>query len=170
MPRIHVCSLQRIEDVARASGAQSLLTLINPDFPVTRPATIDASKHLRLSLADIVAPDGDHIAPTESHVLDMLAFAQAWDRSAPLLIHCYAGVSRSTAAAMIIVAALRPERDEYDIAQTLRQRSPTATPNPLLICHADAHLQRSGKLIAAAASIGRGEDCFEGNPFALELD
>ena len=36
--------------------------------------------------------------PERVHVEAMLAFFEAWDRQAPMLIHCYAGVSRSTAA------------------------------------------------------------------------
>jgi predicted protein tyrosine phosphatase len=170
MPRIHVSALSRIADVARATGARSMVTLINPDYPVARPPDIAPERHLRLSLADIDIPVDDHVAPEARHVRELLAFARAWDRRAPLLIHCYAGVSRSTAAAMIVVAALAPSRDEHEIAQTLRAASPSATPNKLLIRHADALLARGGRLVAAAMGIGRGADCYEGEPFAMELE
>ncbi len=169
MPRIHVCPLSRVDEVARRVGAASLVTLINPDFDVRRPSCIDASRHLRLSLADIDAPAEEHVAPGEDHVRDLVAFARAWGRREPMLIHCYAGVSRSTAAALIVAAALCPTRDERELARDLREASPTATPNSLLIRHADAVLARRGRLVAAAASIGRGADCHEGEPFALDV-
>ncbi len=170
MPRIHVCPLAHIEATVRQTGARSMVTLINPDYPVERPAQIEPARHLRLSLADIDMPVDEHIAPAEAPVRELLRFARAWDRAEPLVIHCYAGVSRSTAAAMIAVCALNPARDEHDVAQTLRALSPTATPNRLLIRHADALLSRRGRLIAAVHAIGRGEDCFEGAPFALDVD
>lgn len=169
MPRIHVCPLSRIRDVTQSTGARSMVTLINPDYPVERPPEIAADRHLRLSLADIDVPVEDHVVPDARHVRELIGFARAWDRREPLLIHCYAGVSRSTAAAMIVTAALSPTRDEHDIARALREASPSATPNKLLIRHADALLSRGGRLVAAAAGIGRGADCYEGEPFAMEL-
>ena len=94
---------------------------------------------------------------------------RGWDRAEPMLIHCYAGVSRSTAAAFIAACALKPERDEFEVARALRAASPTATPNARLVALADAALGRDGRMSEAIAAIGRGEDCFEGTPFALEL-
>ena len=86
-----------------------------------------------------------------------------------MVIHCYAGVSRSTAAAFIAACALAPERPEIEIARALRAASPTASPNTRLIEIADRMLGRAGRMVAAVDAIGRGEDCFEGVPFALEL-
>ena len=59
-----------------------------------------------------------------------------------MLIHCFAGVSRSTAAAFIAACALAPNRDEATIARALRAASPTATPNARLVALADAALGR----------------------------
>ncbi len=170
MPRIHVCPLAHIERTVAATGARSLVTLIDREHAVERPLPIEEARHLRLSVADIDMALEGFVAPEESHIHTLLAFVRAWDRREPLLIHCYAGVSRSTAAALIAACALGPHRDERAVAQALRAASPTATPNRLLIRHADAILARGGRLSAAVESIGRGEDCFEGAPFALELD
>ncbi|TIW69787.1 MAG: protein tyrosine phosphatase, partial [Mesorhizobium sp.] len=93
-----------------------------------------------------------------------------WDRAKPLVVHCYAGISRSTASAYIIAAALAPKRDEVELAQTLRTLSPSATPNPRLIAVADALLGRDGRMIAAIEAIGRGADAFEGIPFELKIE
>ena len=84
------------------------------------------------------------------------------------MIHCYAGISRSTASAYIIAAALAPQRDETELAKTLRRLSPSATPNPRLIAMADALLDRDGRMVEAIQAIGRGADAFEGVPVRLD--
>ena len=108
--------------------------------------------------------------PEESHVAQLLDFVRAWDRAQPLLIHCYAGVSRSTAGAYIAACALQPKSCEQELAQYIRALSPTATPNARLVAVADDLLGRQGRMSAAIAAIGRGADCFEGVPFTLALD
>jgi predicted protein tyrosine phosphatase len=169
IPRIHVCPLSKLPETVRASGAKSLVTLINEGTPVRRPLAIPAEKHLVVTLSDIVAEAPGHTLPSESHVEKLLTFVRRWDQDAPLLIHCWAGVSRSTAAAFIAACALRPHRDEAEIAHAVRTNSPTATPNARLVAIADAMLGRDGRMAAAIAKIGRGRSCFEGAPFALEL-
>lgn len=170
MSRLHVCSLARVPDMVRETGARSLVTLIDSGTFVPRPPAIAPERHLRVSLSDIVMATDGHVLPELAHVAALLDFVRAWDRAAPMLIHCYAGVSRSTAAAFIAACALDPRRDEFDIAGLLRLRSPTATPNARLVEIADALLRRKGRMSAAIRGIGRGADCFEGVPFALELD
>ena len=98
-----------------------------------------------------------------------MEFAQNWDRAKPMLIHCWAGISRSTAAAYIITCLLNPERDEAEIANTLRAASPSATPNARLISVADEILGRNGRMVEAISAIGRGADAFEGTPFRMNL-
>ena len=169
MPRLHVCSLALIADTVEKTGARSLLTLLSPGTPVERPGAIRPERHLYLAISDIVAPTPGQILPDRAHLDDLIAFVRGWDRAEPMLIHCYAGVSRSTAAAFIAACALKPRRDEFEIAGALRAASPTATPNARLVALADAALERSGRMNAAITEIGRGEECFEGTPFALEL-
>ena len=94
---------------------------------------------------------------------------RSWDRAAPLVVHCWAGISRSTAAAFVSVCALRPERDEREIAWAIRRASPTAMPNIRIVTFADAMLQRKGRMVAAVEAIGRGVECYEGHPFRLDL-
>lgn len=86
-----------------------------------------------------------------------------------LVVHCYAGISRSTAAAFALAAALQPERDEVELAWELRRLAPSATPNPLLIAHADFLLGRNGRMSRAIERIGRGAEAREGIPFRLEF-
>jgi predicted protein tyrosine phosphatase len=169
MGRLHVCSLTKVPDIVRATGARSLVTLIDRGTPVARPAEIAAERHLFVPMSDIVVAVDGHILPADSHVATLLEFVKRWDRAAPMLIHCYAGVSRSTAAAFITACALSPRRDEREIAAAIRRDSPTATPNARLVALADAMLRREGRMSAAIAGIGCGAECYEGVPFALEL-
>lgn len=170
MPRLHVCSLALIADTVERSGARSLVTLLGPGTEIERPTAIDPARHLHLAFSDIVEATPGQVLPDASHLDELLGFVQAWDRAEPMLIHCFAGVSRSTAAAYIAACALAPQRDEFAIARSLRAASPTASPNALLVALADRALGRRGRMSEAIAEIGRGQDCFEGQPFALELN
>ena len=170
MPQIYVCPLSKIPATVRDTGARTMVTLINEGTPVPRPREIDEQSHLFVPISDITSAADGHILPAAVHVEQVLAFVRSrWDRQSPLVIHCYAGVSRSTAAAFISACALDETRSEDEIAMQLRRRSPTATPNRLLIEVADTILGRKGRMIDAVARIGRGTDCYEGVPFALDL-
>ena len=168
-PRLHVCSLDRIGEAVEETGARTLVTLLSKGTLVTRPPAIRPERHLFIAMSDIVDPIDGHILPAERHVNALLQFVGDWDRAEPLLIHCFAGVSRSTAAAFITACALSPTRDESEIAHAIRAASPTATPNSRLVAVADAILSRSGRMIDAVTAIGRGETCETGVPFGLEV-
>lgn len=166
---IHVCPLSKVPGTVRATGARCVLTLLDNGTPMIRPAGVEAGNHLVLPLSDISAALEGHTLASETHVEQILSFVRRWDQASPLLIHCWAGVSRSTAAAFIAACSLRPGRHEAEIAWEVRAKSPTATPNARLVAVADALLRRQGRMIEAIESIGRGADCAEGTPFALEL-
>lgn len=151
------------------TGARHLVTLLSPGTKVTRPSAIALDDHLHLGVSDIVEATEGQVHPQSQHIESLLAFVRRWDRKAPMLIHCFAGVSRSTASAYIAACALSPHRDEREIAEALRGASPTATPNSRFVALADALLGRGGRMSAAVARIGRGADCLEAEPFALEL-
>jgi predicted protein tyrosine phosphatase len=169
MPYLQVCSLSKLAHTTASISASHVLTLINERTPVERPVGIHADNHLYIGVSDIIEPLDGHIIPGESHVRQLVDFVQRWDRARPMVIHCYAGVSRSTAGALIAACALNPARDADAVAHLIRVRSPTATPNLRLVAVADAILQRKGTLYRAAEAIGRGVDCFEGTPFKLEV-
>lgn len=170
MPTLHVCSLSRLHETVTQTRASHLVTLINTGSRVDRPPTILADRHLFIGMSDIVEPLEGHVLPAEDHIETLLTFVKAWDRANPLVFHCWAGISRSTAAAYISACALAPERDESAIAKALRAASPTATPNARLVALADTVLGRNGRMVAAIQSIGRGADAFEGTPFLLGFD
>ncbi|MBO6638371.1 MAG: tyrosine protein phosphatase [Roseitalea sp.] len=169
MPYLAVCSLARIPDTARHHAPSHMLTVISGDPPVPRPESVIAARHLRLNMNDIAVETPGMITPGETHVRQIIGFAHGWDRKAPMLIHCYAGVSRSTASAYMIALALNPDLDALMAARLLRLRSSTATPNPKLVAIADDVLGRGGAMVDAIGSIGRGADCFEGAPFVFPV-
>jgi predicted protein tyrosine phosphatase len=166
---IWVCPLSKVDATVASTRADRLLSLLAPGTAMMRPATIAEANHLLLSLHDIAEPQEGMTLPGETHMRTLLDFAKSWDRARPLVINCYAGISRSTASAYIIAAALQPSRDEGELAQALRLASPSATPNPRLVALADAMLGRRGRMVEAIRSIGRGAEAFEGVPFALDI-
>jgi len=167
---IHVCSLARLHETVEEIGARHVVSLIGDEARVDRPAAVVAENHLWLRLHDISAPLDGYIMPEEQHVADLIDFVRRWDRRAPMVVHCFAGISRSTASAYVGVCALNPHRNEDSIAQALRDASPTATPNMRIVSLADRLLGRDGRMVAAIKTIGRGMMAMEGEPFRLELE
>ena len=166
---IYVCSLSRLHETVRETGARHVVTLINSGTPVPRPREVAARDHLFLGMNDITEALEGMTPPGEQHVERLLDFVTGWERRAPMVVHCWAGISRSTAAAFIAVCALSPDRDEAEIAGEIRRKSPTATPNPRLVELADGLLGRRGRMVRAITAIGRGAFAFEGDPFALPV-
>ena len=167
---IHVCSLARLHDTVAETRASHMVTLLRLIDRVERPASIVQENHLILSMDDIMVPVDGYTHPAEEHVHDLIRFVQQWDRSAPIVMHCYAGISRSTAGAFIAACALNPGRDEKTIVQTIRKSSSTAAPNTMLVGHADRILGRNGRMIAAVETLGPARPSHEGEPFRLDLE
>ena len=165
MTYIVVSPLSKLEAQIEQHQPSHIMTLSSGEVPTLSCA----AQRLSLIFNDIVEPRDGLVMPDQAHVSQMLAFVREWDRKRPLLIHCYAGVSRSTASAYIVAIALNPTLDETALAQKLRQLSPSATPNIRLIALADNILGRNGRMIDAINAIGRGEDAFEGDVFSLPV-
>src|SRR5205814_1464303 len=123
-------------------------------------------RHLALYFHDITEPRDGLVAPDRAGVSAVLDFAAGWTAARPLLVHCWAGISRSSAAAFIVACA-RNAGQERAIADELRRRAPFATPNRLMVAHADDLLRREGRMIGAIERIGRGADAFQGTPYRL---
>jgi predicted protein tyrosine phosphatase len=167
---IHVCSLARLHETVEDTGARHIVSLIGDVDGINRPSCIAPENHLWLRFDDISVPRDGYVMPGEEHVADLLDFVHGWDRRAPLVMHCFAGISRSTASAYASVCALNPHRDEVSIAEALRRASPTATPNILIVSLADRMLGRDGRMVAAIENIGRGVMADECTPFRLDLE
>jgi predicted protein tyrosine phosphatase len=167
---IKVCSLARLNDTVTACSARHVVTLVRDETRVFRPPGIDPNNHLWLQMDDIADPIDGMIVPSETHVDRLVNFVTRWDRAQPLVVHCFAGISRSTAAAFISACALAPEREEAEIAMRIRNASPTASPNPRLVALGDAYLGRQGRMVKAVTRIGMGQPAYEAEPFDLHWD
>ncbi len=167
---IHVCSLARLHDTVEETGAGHVVTLLKDTDRVERPKSIVEANHLILGMDDISVPMDGYVMPCDEHVTRLIAFVRGWDRAKPMVVHCYAGISRSTAGAYVAACALNPRRDEMALARELRRLSATATPNIRIVSLADRVLGRGGRMVEAIDSIGRGEMAFEGVPFRLDLE
>ena len=167
---IHVCSLAALPDTVRSTGASHILTVMANVAQVQRPQSVLAANHLKVQMDDITEAIDGFVAPSDSHVGQVLNFVRGWDRQAPLVIHCYAGISRSTASAFAAVCALNPTRDEISIARQIRAASPIASPNRLIVSLADKALGREGRMLRALDELGPGNLTIEGRPFRVDLD
>src|ERR1700684_1943883 len=91
---IHVCSLARLHATVEETGACRVVTLLKDVHLVQRPRSVAPDDHLVLAVDDINAPADGYVVPAEEHVREMLTFVRGWDRAAPIVFHCYAGISR----------------------------------------------------------------------------
>ena len=167
---IHVCSLAALPDTVRATGASHVVTVMANVDQVQRPVSVLPANHLKVAIDDITEQMDGFVVPSEQHIETVLAFVRGWDRNAPMVVHCYAGISRSTASAFAAVCALNPHRDEISIARQIRAASPIASPNRLIVSLADKVLGREGRMLRALDEMGPGSMMVEGRPFRLDLD
>ena len=166
---IIVTSLRDAPSQLAHHQASHAIGILGPDTAHPVFGKLPEAHHLRLSFHDVAAVTPGLSAPRSGDMTKLLGFLRNWNGPSPLLIHCWAGISRSTAAGFIAGCLLRPGDDEWLLARELRQAAPSATPNPLLVALADEALGRDGRMIAAIAGIGRGADAFEGTPFKLAV-
>ena len=166
---IYVCSLADLHATVKASGASHILTVMGKVEKAARPASVHEANHMLISMDDITEPADGFTAPSLSHVEQALAFVRGWDRAAPLVVHCFAGISRSTASAFMAACALNPDRDEADIARQIRAASPSASPNRLIVTLADQALSREGRMVRALDEMGPGAMTIESRPFRIDI-
>lgn len=166
---IIVGPLNKVQSLIDEHGVAHVVTLLAPNTPHDVPQGIAPDRHLKLFFHDIVEHMDGHTPPRAADAGRLISFLEEWDRQDPMLIHCWAGISRSTAAAYTALCLFRPQADEEELAFELRNASPSATPNKLIVSLADDVLGRNGRMVKAIAKIGRGADAFEGTPFVLKV-
>jgi len=153
--KIVVCPLSQVSQMVAAHAPERIVSLLDPGFVFPNFGPAYAGRHLRLSLHDVHDSAPDQVLPGSGHVDQLLSFLRRWDRSAPLLVHCRAGIGRSTAAAFIAACLHSPNRNEREIALALRHISPLARPNELLVKLADLKMIRNGRMAEAIAQTGQ---------------
>ena len=142
---------------------ERIVSLLDPNYAFPEPGPAYLSRHLRLSFHDIHISTAYQVLPTAKHIDLLLDFLWLWRRKAPILLHCRAGIGRSSAAAFITACLHNPNTDELEIAVTLRRASPLARPNEILIQLADAAMGRNGRMSNAITETGRALSWLEVN-------
>jgi predicted protein tyrosine phosphatase len=155
--RVTICGIPELA-VHRDAGVTHVLSILDPGTP-DPPAFAEFAPHHRLALRfhDIIDPASDQIAPAEPDVAQLLEFGRQLDRDAAphLLIHCHAGVSRSTASAALILAQADPQRPARDVFDMISQLRPRAWPNLRILEFGDVLLGRGDELVKAASVVYR---------------
>ncbi|HVZ69893.1 MAG TPA: protein-tyrosine phosphatase family protein [Rhizomicrobium sp.] len=154
MPKIIIAPLSGLEQTIRDHEPSHVITLLSPEHMIETPDGFHPDRHLKIGMNDVAHPSLGEAPPHDSHIQSLLEFGRLWDASAPLVVHCWAGISRSTAAAFILMCDRLDHVRESEIAKALRQRAPHANPNRLMVKLADEALKRGGRMVEAVESMG----------------
>ncbi len=140
---------KRVRDFAPSH----LVSIIQPALQPDRPPEVSVDNHLRLAVHDISRHDDFGVLPEREHVEQLLEFVDDWQPDGGrLLVHCYAGVSRSTACALLTRVAKGGDVEES--AAELRRVAPYAQPNRRLVQVGDEVLGLRGRLVRAVEQLG----------------
>lgn len=150
-PEVLIASRMQAGQLLTANSGCAIRHLISigaPGDPV--PAGFErCAKKIRLEFHDISQDTDFEFGPRVHHVEQVVDFAHTIQHEqGALLVHCEAGISRSSAAALTVCATwfgVGKEQQAVDRTYTAR---PQAWPNSLFVALADALLGRGGALIA----------------------
>ncbi len=165
--QLYISPLRHVKRLLSSTNASHIITLMDVSWNILTPENISPDNHLKLVLNDAHNEKPGVIAPNKSHITKLIKFISDWDQQNPMIIHCLAGISRSTAAAYITQCVLNPKTDEIYLANLMRNASETAYPNMQMITLADKILKRRGRMIHAIKGIGRGIKSNSGKVFIL---
>jgi predicted protein tyrosine phosphatase len=148
-----VCGLHEL-DGHGARDVTHVLSLLDPGTPEpTAFSSYDPHVRATLYFHDAIEPAPDIVLPEMSDVETILAFARDAGDVGHLLIHCHMGVSRSTAAMLMVMAQAFPREPEDAVVDRLMEIRPQAWPNSRMVEFADERLERDGRLTAAISRI-----------------
>ena len=167
---ILVCPLSQVGALVAERRPGRVVTLLDPDTPAPDLGPYYKGRHLKLVFHDVHEAAPGVIVASRSHLASLVAFVEEWNPTAPLLIHCRAGIGRSTAAAFVAACHRNPDVPEIDIARELRRASPLARPNETVVRIADQMLGRRGRMSAAITETGHDlpwVDAIESVPFTM---
>ena len=151
------------------AGVSHVLSILDPGWPEPEAfGAFDPHRRLELRFHDVIETEPGCVAPESLDVEQLLSFGHdlTEGKGTHLLVHCHAGVSRSTAAATLIVAQARPDRPAEEALQTVLSRRPRAWPNLRILELGDALLERRGEIVGAARAHYRRR--LEREPWLIE--
>ena len=151
------------------AGVTHVLSILDPGWPEPEAlGAFDAHRRLELRFHDVIEAGPGWIAPERLDVEQLLSFGRDLTeaRGTHLLVHCHAGVSRSTAAATLNLAQARPDRPAEELLQAVVRQRSHAWPNLRILELGDALLDRRGEIVDAARAIYRRR--LEREPWMIE--
>jgi predicted protein tyrosine phosphatase len=152
--RLTICGLQELCSFQDAAVTH-VLSILDPGYPDPQDfAAYGPHERLTLRFDDILEPAAGMLPPAREHVEALLRFGEGLaagdgDPLCHLLVHCHAGISRSTASMATLLVEARPGLDEDAVFAHIREIRPQAWPNSRMIAMADELLGRGGRLTAA---------------------
>ena len=156
--RLTICGIPELDEHC-AAGVTHVLSILDPEFD-DPPAFAAFGPHHRLALRfhDVIEPRTECLAPSRADVARLLGFGLDLIHAPDphLLIHCHAGISRSTASAALILAQAWPDRPARAVLDSVVAIRPRAWPNLRILEFGDALLGRNGEIVAAVAAVYRG--------------
>ena len=151
MVEFHICGRSQLSKTMKKVGATHVLSLTDMDKrPFLRPG-FDPANWLWLKFEDVIF-EQELYAPTKLHVALILEWGLKLPEDAVVVVHCEAGVSRSTAAVLAMMVDRSPDDIAGCVAKLLELRS-QACPNPLITRFADELIGCDGKLHEAAEKV-----------------
>jgi predicted protein tyrosine phosphatase len=169
---ILVCPLSKVTELVASRRPGRVISLLDPGSTFPELGDRYSDRHLRLTFHDVHVSAGYETAPSRDDVLRIVEFLKSWDRRESVLIHCRAGISRSTAAGFIAACLSQPAVPELHLAKTLRRVAPTARPNQVMVQWGDDILDRQGRMSRAILDTSADLPWLaldEGEPFELPI-
>ena len=166
---IIVSPLAAVQLLVNKHKVSHVVSLLGPETPHRSFSGIADANHLKLTFHDIIEPAEGLTPPAADHIETLIGFLSERQGKDPMLIHCWAGISRSTASAFTAMCLFNPDLDEFSLAHQLCALSHVATPNRRVVAFADDIMGRGGRMVDAIDSIGRGEDAYEGIVFQWKV-
>jgi predicted protein tyrosine phosphatase len=163
--RLTICGLDELAGRC-VPGVTHVLSILDPGWPEPDPIrNFDLNRRLKLNFHDVIEPEPGWIVPERWDVELLLAFGRnlreisdgtgAEPTEPHLLVHCHAGVSRSTAAAILVLAQHEPARSAHDVVGEVIRLRPRAWPNLRIVEIGDALLGRDGEIVASVLALYR---------------
>lgn len=149
-----VCGLEELSGHGE-SGVSHVLSLLDPGTPEPQAfGTYGDHRRTTLFFHDCLGPGTDKhgtalVPPEPDDVAAILTFGRDLSDASHVLVHCHYGLSRSTAALLMLFAQTEPEAEAEALVRKLHALREPAWPNALMIGFADEALGRGGRLTAA---------------------
>lgn len=139
--KLRISGLSEANEMKKQGIPDKIVSLVDP--AAARNLEPD-SNHLVIPMHDIDQPMTGWIYPTEDHVREVLEFAKSIKEDDNVLVHCHAGVSRSTAMAIgILIDRGMTAKEAVEYVFEIRD---CAWPNSLIIEILDKELNQNGEL------------------------